>query len=210
MPLMDCCLIILTKSLAHHELYEKAGILHRDISINNLMVHPEEPRKGILIDFDMAVLDKDPKTGIFLEVEPYSGGTLPFRAAELCQEQPLPRSLYRHDLESFFFVLIWIMFHRSKISPDLCFGSWCTGDWVDIHGSKQGFLLRAGNQLPRDLPLLDDWIKPLWTGFVKGYSTKFDKLRESEVSSVDGTDIGNCTLYGHVTYASYMKSLNNH
>ena len=67
-----------------------------------------------------------------------------------------------------------------------------------------------GNQLPRDLPLLDDWIKPLWMGFVKGYLTKFDKLRESKVSSVDVMDIGNCTLYGHVTYASYMKSLNNH
>ena len=97
---MDCCLIILMKSLAHHELYEK--ILHHDISINNLMVHPEEPRKGILIDFDMAVLDKDLKTGIFLEVEPYLGGTLPFHAMELCQEQPLPHSLYWHDLESFF------------------------------------------------------------------------------------------------------------
>src|SRR5260221_10845987 len=110
MPLMDCCLIILTRSLAHHELYEKAGILHRDISINNLMVHPEEPRKGILIDFDMAVLHKDPKTGIFLEVEPYSGRTLPFRAAELCQEQPLPPSLYPHYPSSFFFLLIFVTF----------------------------------------------------------------------------------------------------
>src|SRR5260370_21652815 len=82
-----------------------------------------------------------------------------------------------------FFVLIWIMFHWSKISPNLCFGSWCTGDWVGIHGSKQGFLLRVGNQLPRDLPLLDDWIKPLWMGFVKGYLTKRSEEHTSELQS---------------------------
>ena len=169
------------------------------------MVHPEEPRKGVLIDFDMAVLDRDPKTGNFLEVQPFTGGTLPFRAAELCQEQPLPRSLYRHDLESFFFVLIWIMFHRSKTNPDLCFGTWCSGNWVGIHGRKQGFLLRVGEQLPRDLPLLDEWIKPLWTGFAEGYSAMFDRVRASKV---DVTESGNRTLYGHVTYASYMKTLN--
>ena len=86
--------------LAHHDLYEKAGILHRDISINNLMVDPSDRSRGILIDLDMAARDKDPDSGLKLELPPLPGGTVPFRAADLCDHDPLPRTLYRHDLDS--------------------------------------------------------------------------------------------------------------
>ncbi len=91
-----------TNHAAHHELYEKVGILHRDISINNLMVDSERPDIGVLIDLDFAAHDRDADTGARFDLPSMPGGTLLFRAIDLCATDPLPRSFYRHDLESFF------------------------------------------------------------------------------------------------------------
>src|SRR5260370_3516096 len=60
----------LSMHLAHHDLYEKAGILHFDISINNLMVDPSDPSPGILSDLDMAARDNDPESVLKLERPP--------------------------------------------------------------------------------------------------------------------------------------------
>ena len=50
--------ILIDKKIAHKLLVFKAGILHRDISINNMMLLKGNKmcRKGFLIDFDWAVL----------------------------------------------------------------------------------------------------------------------------------------------------------
>ncbi|KAF8331123.1 uncharacterized protein EI90DRAFT_3058630 [Cantharellus anzutake] len=61
---------------AHHELHEKAGILHRDISPNNLMVDSSDPTKGVLIDLDMAVRDRNPDTGESLNVPVLPGAPI--------------------------------------------------------------------------------------------------------------------------------------
>src|SRR5258708_29402069 len=111
-----------TNHAAHHELYEKAGILHRDISINNLMVDSDHPDIGVLIDLDFAVRDRDPDTGARFGLPPMPGGTVPFRAIDLTTKDPLPRTLYRHDLESFFCTLISILFYKSGHSLSRIFG----------------------------------------------------------------------------------------
>ena len=59
------------------------------------MVNPSDPSTGILIDLDMAARDKDPDSGVKLELSPLPGGTVPFRAADLCDDDPLPRVLCR-------------------------------------------------------------------------------------------------------------------
>ncbi|KAF8319351.1 hypothetical protein DL93DRAFT_2074970 [Clavulina sp. PMI_390] len=41
------------------------------------------------------------------------GGTVAFRALDLCNDDRLYH-LYRHDLESFFYVLVWIVANHSK------------------------------------------------------------------------------------------------
>src|SRR5260370_9290220 len=148
----------LSMHLAHHDLYEKVGILHCDISINNLMVNPSEPSMGILIDLNMAAHDKDPDSGIKLELTPLPRGTIPFQAAELCYHDPLPHTLYRHDLESFFFVLIWMVLYCVNEPIDLHFGSWSTGAWSTIRTYKEGFLLSPfDTDLPLDIPLTEYW-----------------------------------------------------
>ena len=191
---------------AHHDLYEKAGILHRDISINSLMVHPEEPEKGVLINFDMAAQDKDPNTGARIDLPPMQGGTLPFRAVDLCCEDPLPRSLYRHDLEGFFFVLLWMLLYRSGRSVDECFAPWSAGDWTSIYNDKKRFLYGGGDdRFSGYLPLNDSWVEPLRSAFNRGYSARAQHsgtLSEPPLSPSDED-----TLDNHITYEIFIGIL---
>ncbi|KAM7182558.1 hypothetical protein V8F33_014221 [Rhypophila sp. PSN 637] len=86
----------------HESLRQKAGLLHRDISIGNLMISKDSG--GFLIDLDLAV--REQRVGA-------SGGkgktgTRAFMAiGALLGEQ----HSFMHDLESFFWVLFWICIH---------------------------------------------------------------------------------------------------
>ncbi|KAK1451060.1 hypothetical protein CCUS01_11237 [Colletotrichum cuscutae] len=92
---------------AHESLY-KAGILHRDVSINNLMINEDSHNPSwpsFLIDLDLAI--REPREGI-------SGakgktGTRAFMAvgAPLGEQHS-----FTHDLESFFWVVFWICVHH--------------------------------------------------------------------------------------------------
>ncbi|KAJ6511327.1 hypothetical protein C8R47DRAFT_730792 [Mycena vitilis] len=120
---------------AHQCLYEEANILHRDVSINNILLVPSPqpptaslsragsspstfplslpapgPRRGLLIDMDHALVLNDCKRG-----PPATGhgtGTLPFMAIDiLLKGEELPEHEPRHDLESLLYVLIWVCVH---------------------------------------------------------------------------------------------------
>ncbi|KAF6796951.1 hypothetical protein CSOJ01_13092 [Colletotrichum sojae] len=106
-----------------HESLYKAGILHRDISINNLMINEESGNPSwpaFLIDLDLAI--REPREGA-------SGakgktGTRAFMAiGALLGEQ----HSFMHDLESFFWVLFWICIHYNANGKDVGpteFDSW--------------------------------------------------------------------------------------
>ncbi|KAK7029727.1 other 1 protein kinase [Favolaschia claudopus] len=84
-------------------LYEKAHIMHRDISVANLMFHEVDGKMyGVLNDFDHA-LDFGKKS---VPASKQRTGTKPFMAIDLLLEPP--EHLYRHDLESFLYVLVFL------------------------------------------------------------------------------------------------------
>jgi len=83
-------------------LRQKAGLLHRDISIGNLMV--SEDNGGFLIDLDLAVKEQR----VSASGAKGKTGTRAFMAiGALLGEQ----HSFMHDLESFFWVLFWICIH---------------------------------------------------------------------------------------------------
>ncbi|RAH68883.1 protein kinase family protein [Aspergillus aculeatinus CBS 121060] len=90
----------------HQSLRSEAGLLHRDISVNNMMVNEQSDTQwpGFLIDLDLSVKESRVKA---------SGaqgktGTRAFMAVgALLGEQ----HSFMHDLESFFWVLFWICIH---------------------------------------------------------------------------------------------------
>jgi hypothetical protein len=86
----------------HESLRQKAGLLHRDISIGNLMV--DKDNRGFLIDLDLAIKEER----ITASGVKGKTGTRAFMAiGVLLGEQ----HSFMHDLESFFWVLFWICIH---------------------------------------------------------------------------------------------------
>ncbi|CAD6499010.1 BgTH12-04664 [Blumeria graminis f. sp. triticale] len=95
----------------HQSLYMETKILHRDISMNNIIL--TDPKRndgchGVLIDLDLAISLTDDDCS---ESSKTLTGTMEFMAIGLLKEYTYPSNgkfthTYRHDLESFFFVLI--------------------------------------------------------------------------------------------------------
>ena len=56
-PLHCGSALLISSTLAHEDAYNKAGILHYDISIGNIMITKGH---GILIDWDLSWVKQDP------------------------------------------------------------------------------------------------------------------------------------------------------
>ena len=129
------------------------GIHHGDISLKNLMygVSKDGNPLGIVNDFDLATWVGHSTTNS------NRTGTIPFMAIDLLDgglDRCIPR-LYRHDLESFCWVLAYItvaeMKYESrtiKVSPPKGFTAWfqdSTQDEREAHvTSKQALHMRYG------------------------------------------------------------------
>ncbi|KAJ7592599.1 hypothetical protein C8J56DRAFT_479559 [Mycena floridula] len=104
-----------------HYLLWQLGVHHRDISVNNLMYNPRT-KKGILNDFDLAIVVDPDETSPTALTKHSPTGTLPFMAMELLSESGEPgckgqiAHLYRHDLESFSWVFLWICRDKKKVN----------------------------------------------------------------------------------------------
>lgn len=119
------CLLDLV--IAHREMWVR-GYLHRDVSINNAMIYEETLPddtvrvRGLLIDFDYAIkVDQLGRTAGPGD----RTGTLPFMATELLRTANTPvQHTPAHDLESFVYVLCWIVTlyngPKSQLRNDLC------------------------------------------------------------------------------------------
>ncbi|KAF2474703.1 FunK1 protein kinase [Lindgomyces ingoldianus] len=119
---------------AHRSLLQDARILHQDISPWNIIIvsprSPGEPH-GILIDLDASMnLDIGPRS------EGEVVGTRPFMSIGILHSR---RHTYRHDLESFLYVLIWLLIVKDKGSPPP--GSrlkmWNRGTWEESADDKE-------------------------------------------------------------------------
>ena len=95
----------------HQRLLQQMGILHRDISIGNILI-AEDENEGFLIDLDHAVrVDREGSSGAKGRT-----GTKVFMSIGLLlqsdSERRLPHS-FMDDLESVFWLLFWICVHYS-------------------------------------------------------------------------------------------------
>ncbi|APA16230.1 hypothetical protein sscle_16g110000 [Sclerotinia sclerotiorum 1980 UF-70] len=128
----------------HRSLLEDGKILHRDISENNIITElpAEGDPKGRLIDLDLAKeLDSMPSGAR------HRTGTMQFMAIEVLEGKG---HTYRHDLESFFYVFLWICVRygyegtgRPKLNKLMrpktnLLRGWYTGTYTEIARNKVG------------------------------------------------------------------------
>ncbi|KAA8906862.1 hypothetical protein FN846DRAFT_707988 [Sphaerosporella brunnea] len=91
--------------LGHKHLYMTHGIVHRDVSLNNVLLHPDPPHgspHGFLIDFDFAISrSRQRSSGTDLVA-----GTFKYMAIDVLGGLRWEPHNPIHDLESFYYVLL--------------------------------------------------------------------------------------------------------
>ncbi|CAK7274789.1 hypothetical protein SEPCBS57363_006341 [Sporothrix epigloea] len=134
---------------AHQSLYTTGGILHRDISPNNIIITDHGvsgARRGMLIDLDLAMVLGSGRS----EARSLTG-TIQFMAIEILRGAD---HTYRHDLESFFYVLLWMCARQSwhngfptqneKAPRASCLRRWEIGSVKDLARNKLGDMTGIG------------------------------------------------------------------
>ncbi|KAK0207617.1 hypothetical protein IW262DRAFT_1281797 [Armillaria fumosa] len=97
----------------HHHAYTKGKVLHRGISEGNVIFYRDEEDNvvGLLSNFDNAsrVNEQGDIVGSGMKQR---SSTVPFMALDILKNvgTPIPH-LYRHDLESFVYLLVWSGVH---------------------------------------------------------------------------------------------------
>ncbi|KAJ7639415.1 hypothetical protein FB45DRAFT_426487 [Roridomyces roridus] len=122
----------------YHWMYEIAGIMHRDISISNLMFRMKDGHVyGVLNDFDLAVhwAELDASTS------QRRTGTQPFMARELLKPGDPPLHIYRFDLESLLYVMAYVIY--------------CYHDGQEIDDPPYGFEPWVHESRTRELARMD-------------------------------------------------------
>ncbi|KAF8199158.1 hypothetical protein BJ912DRAFT_1139962 [Pholiota molesta] len=193
-------------------LHETAEVIHRDISENNLMYWKKADGTicGVLSDYDLSVkLDRE-----------YDGpsskqrtGTRPFMARDLLE--PTPREhLYRHDLESLFYVIIVLMFRspgeqltedeRFKHFPAL--KQWFTQGPADLLDKKKAFYSTELPQAPHNFRKLRQPMSKMKRMFRDGYETRLDMLEDNPAKQ---PLFDESTLDGHVNFDKFQAILDS-
>ncbi|PHH89833.1 hypothetical protein CDD83_5159 [Cordyceps sp. RAO-2017] len=152
---------------AHQSLYMTGSILHRDISSNNIIITKPETAdgfKGMLIDLDLAKVRESGPSGAR-----HQTGTIQFMAVEVLRKAD---HTYRHDLESFFYVLLWMCARESwakeKLSSaeqppkESLLRKWEIGSFKDIARIKAGDMTVDGLEgIMSEFPEVLNVVKPL-------------------------------------------------
>ena len=191
-------------------------MLHRDLSINNLMCDKKPTRHiGILSDWDLASLI-DELNAVIPSNAKHRTGTIPFMSINLLKGDPPHK--YCHDLESFFYILIWAAVHfdlRKKqcLPPSPTFKKWNNSDLLEAAQPKVNCLAFPGELAPFILDnfkeLFQTWINPLRRLFLKAYDTN-DLELEFEQEIWDATawsEAGLKRLEECITFESFMSAI---
>lgn len=208
--------VCLTTSAGHREAYRIGKVLHRDLSENNLMIARLEDgtANGLLNDWDMASVWKN-GVGDTITAAHHRTGTPPFMAIDLLRAE-LWGHLYRYELESFVYILVWAAVHynlKAKTRAERVHKAlinWVTGTLAARGKEKQGFVMIKNGDARNDFndavskefePIVETIIDPLLDLLSMGYADKPTKKKAAT------TDYDYETCGGHITFHKFMKKI---
>ncbi|KAJ4472235.1 hypothetical protein J3R30DRAFT_3709681 [Lentinula aciculospora] len=181
----------------HEWLFDNAGILHRHISMGNIMFRRIDGNvHGVLNDFDLACrvnpnwnLEDGPSPNRCV-------GTKPFMAHDLLSVHE-KRHMPRHDMESLFYVMLILVccFERPGLAvPEpMPYSDWFEGINSDVHNRKLDFIL-----FPTKIPVqpyfrsfriwVEEIRKWLYCGYTEG--RRYDGLDDCNIGVHEEDDSG--------------------
>ncbi|KAJ3807393.1 hypothetical protein F5876DRAFT_79747 [Lentinula aff. lateritia] len=154
----------------HQWLYECVGILHRDLSSGNIMYRRIDGKVyGVLNDFDLSSRVRDMDKG---PTSNQRTGTRPFMSVDLLSPVWEGGHLYRHDLESLFYIMLCLACRYNApgvpAAEPRSFSLWFSGTDREIFNDKTTFLLDHFQSLP---------IQSYFAGFQRWLRKIYDQLR---------------------------------
>lgn len=230
-----------TGKVLHRDISENNLMIYQPgITDRGTLPKTEEvaPPRGILNDFDMASeLGPDGKIRLDAHQHPHITGTLPFMALDLVihlkraqaasatsakkipkkrfkKEDSIPKyHLYRYDLESFFYILIWAATHYNLekgqlVKPLAASGLqfWAHADANQVHSAKIDIFDEDGLE-PLEMSVLEqwdslwsDWVMPLHRMFSRGFN-----MYKAHIFETDRLDKETCG--GLITFEKFMEVL---
>lgn len=128
----------LNLNTGHYEMWN-VGIRYNDLSLANFQYRVEGGQKiGVLSDWDLPVTT-DEREKVLERI-----GTVPYKALDLLKGSRPYRSssLYRHDLETFAWILVWtVLCHAENKRREIYFDrqTWLSRNDADIYMDKLAF-----------------------------------------------------------------------
>ncbi|KAF5358710.1 hypothetical protein D9757_013025 [Collybiopsis confluens] len=192
----------------HRWLYEHPEILHRDLSMANIMYRRDGDNVyGVLNDFDLSLfrtcMDEGPTSK-------HRTGTKPFMAYDLLDTHWDKVHRYRHDLESLFYIMLIVCCHYSDPTtraPNLQFSGWFDRADQDIAYAKYHLLGSPSPILPVQpyFSAFTNWLPFICRIFGRGYKSRLSAFYLSVEERIRAEPYDWDTLGGHVTYTTVMK-----
>ncbi|KAK0475733.1 hypothetical protein IW261DRAFT_1644376, partial [Armillaria novae-zelandiae] len=204
---------------SHHWLYENVQILHRDMSLNNMMYRKRSKRNirilGVFNNFDVSsVIPLQEATSL------HRTGTPPYMAHELLGRSDVGH-LYRYDVEAFYYVqlmlccryeIVWsaegkVMKELSENKKLLPFEKWYnrTTSWETLAQVKLGFFFGVEPIFSsKSLSDLLPWLNAIRFLFIQGlFALANSKIPQTYLPShlkppESSTPFDNDTLDGHI------------
>ncbi|KAI0328296.1 hypothetical protein GY45DRAFT_1372527 [Cubamyces sp. BRFM 1775] len=172
----------------HQQAKERAGVLHRDISLGNILIVDDVSERaytGFVHDFDYSSMDDTEERGSECCESILDGstavstgadaaklkertGTFYYMAVDLLDNQPDTIHDSHFDLESFYWVFCWVVLRhtvcRSKTSGEggqkLCEDLFISSNVKNARSNKREWFFTAGISLevPGNVPLTTLWL----------------------------------------------------
>lgn len=152
-----------------HKSLLQAGYLHRKISVSNLMIDVDDENRGFLIDLEPA--GGTNKTLVY-RLQDSRIGTREFMSIRLIEDERSGNSL-ADDMESFFWVLLWICVHyngKGEYSGNQNFDIW--------HNEIDDILAIKKRNIVSDTTKFEKIAKANFTQFYKPMIPLMEELRK--------------------------------